>query len=456
MPARAALEQPRRDVVREPRRGSVARQRPARPAPWRCCATWRPSPSLTSRAARSASASSTVCLAAASSWGRSSSSAVSPGSASRRSSSRPRPAPRRGGRHRPLRDRRGVRRPGPPAGRPPRPARRTGRDGDPGGRRVGGRADRRARPRRAARRSSSSTPSRPRPSTTSTGRRGASARCVSRPSAWPSSAKSESIAVVLVGHVTKDGSLAGPKTLEHLVDAVLALEGERFAPLRIVRASKNRFGSTEEVGVFEMGAAGLIELDDPARAFLADATRPARRQRRRPDARGQPADPRRGPGCSLRRARSGRRDGRRAAVDPNRVALLIAVLGRRAGIGLVSHDVYVNLAGGLRSKSRRWTCRSPSPSRSSLRDRPIRAGTVAIGEVGLLGELRPVPGLERRLREAARLDSRGRSCPRARPCADRAPRRRRTGDRPRRFPRDAVEAALDPVADGVASAPARC
>ena len=82
-------------------------------------------------------------------------------------------------------------------------------------------------------------------------------------------AKSESIAVVLVGHVTKDGSLAGPKTLEHLVDAVLALEGERFAPLRIVRASKNRFGSTEEVGVFEMGATGLAELDDPARAFLS-------------------------------------------------------------------------------------------------------------------------------------------------------------------------------------------
>ena len=88
-------------------------------------------------------------------------------------------------------------------------------------------------------------------------------------------AKSESIAVVLVGHVTKDGSLAGPKTLEHLVDAVLALEGERFSPLRIVRASKNRFGSTEEVGVFEMGAAGLAELDDPARAFLADDDRAA-------------------------------------------------------------------------------------------------------------------------------------------------------------------------------------
>src|SRR5688572_29659593 len=88
-------------------------------------------------------------------------------------------------------------------------------------------------------------------------------------------AKGESIAVVLVGHVTKDGSIAGPKTMEHLVDAVIALEGERYAALRLVRASKNRFGSTDEVGVFEMAGAGLVEVSDPARAFLADHAEPA-------------------------------------------------------------------------------------------------------------------------------------------------------------------------------------
>ncbi len=88
-------------------------------------------------------------------------------------------------------------------------------------------------------------------------------------------AKGESIAVVLVGHVTKDGSIAGPKTMEHLVDAVVSLEGERYAALRLVRASKNRFGSTDEVGVFEMAGEGLVEVSDPARAFLADHAEPA-------------------------------------------------------------------------------------------------------------------------------------------------------------------------------------
>ena len=184
-------------------------------------------------------------------------------------------------------------------------------------------------------------------------------------------AKSESIAVVLVGHVTKDGSLAGPKTLEHLVDAVLALEGERFSPLRIVRASKNRFGSTEEVGVFEMGASGLAELDDPARAFLADHDGAAQGSVVAPTLEGSRPNSRRGPGASgpgpggtPRRTASG--------VDPNRVALLIAVLGRRAGIGLGSHDVYVNFAGGLTVESRPWTSRSPSPSRPRSATGPCR------------------------------------------------------------------------------------
>jgi DNA repair protein RadA/Sms len=215
-------------------------------------------------------------------------------------------------------------------------------------------------------------------------------------------AKGEGIAVILIGHVTKDGSLAGPKTLEHLVDAVLSLEGERYAALRLLRASKNRFGSTEEVGVFEMGELGLTELADPARAFLVEHERPA-------------------PGSVVAPTLEGSRPilvevqalvaptaygtPRRTAsgVDPNRLALLVAVLGRRAGIGLATHDVYANLAGGLTVDEPGLDLPLAIALASSLRDLPLRPGTVAIGEVGLLGELRAVSGLERRLREAARL-----------------------------------------------------
>jgi DNA repair protein RadA/Sms len=215
-------------------------------------------------------------------------------------------------------------------------------------------------------------------------------------------AKGEGIAVILIGHVTKDGSLAGPKTLEHLVDAVLSLEGERYAALRLLRASKNRFGSTEEVGVFEMGELGLAEVADPARAFLVEHERPA-------------------PGSVVAPTLEGSRPilvevqalvaptaygtPRRTAsgVDPNRLALLVAVLGRRAGIGLANHDVYANLAGGLTVDEPGLDLPLAIALASSLRDLPVRPGTVAIGEVGLLGELRAVSGLERRLREAARL-----------------------------------------------------
>ncbi|HET7703511.1 MAG TPA: DNA repair protein RadA [Candidatus Limnocylindrales bacterium] len=215
-------------------------------------------------------------------------------------------------------------------------------------------------------------------------------------------AKPAGIAVVLVGHVTKDGTIAGPKTLEHLVDAVLTLEGERYAAIRLLRATKNRFGSTEEVGVFEMGESGMSEVADPARAFLADHDGPApgsvvapTLEGSRPllvEVQGLVAP---GPGGTPRRTTSG--------VDANRVALLVAVLARRAGIGLASHDIYVNLAGGLAVDEPGVDLPLALALASSLRDRPIGPGTVAIGEVGLLGELRAVAGLERRLREAARL-----------------------------------------------------
>jgi DNA repair protein RadA/Sms len=215
-------------------------------------------------------------------------------------------------------------------------------------------------------------------------------------------AKPAGIAVVLVGHVTKDGSIAGPKTLEHLVDAVLTLEGERSAGVRLLRATKNRFGSTEEVGVFEMGETGMREVADPARAFLAEHDGPAPGSVVAPTLEGSrpllvevQALVASSPGVNPRRTTSG--------VDANRVALLLAVLGRRAGVGLGSHDVYVNLAGGLSVDEPGLDLPLAIALASSLRDRPVVIGTVAIGEVGLLGELRPVAGVERRLREAARL-----------------------------------------------------
>ena len=215
-------------------------------------------------------------------------------------------------------------------------------------------------------------------------------------------AKGDGIAVLLVGHVTKEGSLAGPKTLEHIVDAVLSVEGDRSGGLRLVRATKNRFGSTEEVGVLEMDEGGLREVPDPARAFLVEH---------------DVAAPGRVVGATLEGSRAllvevqalvaptGYGTPRRTAIglDPGRLALLVAVLARRAGIGLGSHDVYANLAGGLAADDPGLDLAVAIALASTFRDRPVAAGTVAVGEIGLLGELRPVAGLERRLREAARL-----------------------------------------------------
>jgi DNA repair protein RadA/Sms len=172
---------------------------------------------------------------------------------------------------------------------------------------------------------------------------------------------------------------------------VLSVEGDRTGGLRLLRAAKNRYGSTEEVGVFEMGERGLDEVADPARAFLAEHDAPA-------------------PGSVVAPVLEGSRpllvevqalvattsvpSPRRTAsgVDPNRLALLVAVLGRRAGIGLGGHDVYANLAGGLTVTEPGLDLPLALALASSLRDRPLAPGTVAIGEVGLLGELRPVGG----------------------------------------------------------------
>ncbi|MFI5254373.1 MAG: DNA repair protein RadA [Candidatus Limnocylindrales bacterium] len=208
--------------------------------------------------------------------------------------------------------------------------------------------------------------------------------------------------VLIVGHVTKDGSLAGPKTLEHLVDVVLALEGDRYGPLRLLRASKNRFGSTEEVGVFEMAGSGLAEVTDPARAFLTEGSAAAAGSVVAATLEGsrpllvevQALVAQAGAGTPRRTV---------AGLDPNRLALLIAVLGRRAGMAIAGHDIYASLVGGVSVAEPALDLPLALALASSHRDRAVATGTVACGEVGLLGELRPVGGLERRLREAARL-----------------------------------------------------
>jgi len=209
--------------------------------------------------------------------------------------------------------------------------------------------------------------------------------------------------VVLVGQVTKDGSLAGPKTLEHLVDAVLALEGDRYGTIRVLRAQKNRFGSTEEIGVFEMLGAGLTPVPDPAIAFLSRAD-PATSGRTAGSVIAATLEGSRPLLVEVQAlvAPSGAGNPRRTASGPdaNRLALLVAVLGRRAGIGIGGDDLYASLAGGLSVAEPALDLPLALAIASSKRDRPVDPSTVACGEVGLLGELRPVIGLDRRLREA--------------------------------------------------------
>jgi DNA repair protein RadA/Sms len=215
-------------------------------------------------------------------------------------------------------------------------------------------------------------------------------------------AKAGATCVALVGHVTKEGTVAGPRTLEHLVDAVIYLEGERLGATRLLRAAKNRFGSTDEVGVLEMRADGLVEVPDASRFFLESEQPPVAGsavtialEGTRPlaveiQALVAPA----GVG-SPRRATTG--------IDVNRVLMLIAVLARHAGLNLTGHDVYVNVAGGLRIEEPAADLAVATALASSLRERPVRAGTVLAGELSLAGRLRPATRPERRLAEARRL-----------------------------------------------------
>jgi len=215
-------------------------------------------------------------------------------------------------------------------------------------------------------------------------------------------AKGRGIATFLVGHVTKDGAIAGPRVLEHLVDTVLYFEGEQHHAHRLLRAVKNRFGSTNEIGVFEMGEAGLAEVANPSGFFLAErpkgaagsvvvssleGTRPLLLELQAlvtPASFGTP-----------RRTVLG--------ADYNRVCLLLAVLEKRVGFPLQSQDVFVNVAGGGRVAEPAADLGVVMAAASSYVDRPIRGDTVVMGEVGLAGEVRAVSGLAVRLKEAAAL-----------------------------------------------------
>jgi DNA repair protein RadA/Sms len=215
-------------------------------------------------------------------------------------------------------------------------------------------------------------------------------------------AKSSGVAIFLVGHVTKEGAIAGPRVLEHLVDTVLYLEGDPYHSYRLLRCVKNRYGATSEVGVFKMGSAGMVEVANPSEAFLAE---------------------RRGnvPGSAIAVTMEGSRPllvevqgltsstsfghPRRTAngVEHNRLLIITAVLSRRVGIQLSDQDIFINVVGGLQVKEPAADLALAAAIASSARDRALAPDLALIGEIGLSGELRRVPHLEPRLREAAKL-----------------------------------------------------
>ncbi len=215
-------------------------------------------------------------------------------------------------------------------------------------------------------------------------------------------AKTSGMAVFVIGHVTKEGIIAGPRVLEHIVDTVLYLEGDRFLSFRLLRSVKNRFGATSEVGVFEMRARGMVEVPNPSEAFLAErmvnapgsaiavtmeGTRPLLVEVQGLTSPTHLGNPRRTPN----------------GVDVNRLLLIVAVLTRRLGLHLAEQDVFANVVGGLRIEEPAADLALAAAITSSLRDVPVRADAVLIGEVGLSGELRRVGHMAARLSEAAKL-----------------------------------------------------
>lgn len=215
-------------------------------------------------------------------------------------------------------------------------------------------------------------------------------------------AKGSGVPVFLVGHVTKEGAIAGPKLLEHMVDAVLYLEGERYHAYRLLRSVKNRFGSTHEVGVFEMHEEGMLEVLNPSIAFLADrtlmrsgSTVVVTVEGTRPLLAEIQALTSFSPSHMPRRTANG--------VELGRVLLLAAVLSKRLGLKLYDQDVYVNVVGGLRIEEPAADLGVALAIVSSLKDSPIDPELAVVGEIGLSGEVRGVGHLEQRLKEAAKL-----------------------------------------------------
>ena len=222
-------------------------------------------------------------------------------------------------------------------------------------------------------------------------------------SALTALAKQRTLTTLLVGHVTKDGSIAGPRSLEHLVDVVLHFEGDRHAQLRMVRALKNRFGPTDEIGCFELGEFGLAELPDPSGLFLSRLSEPV-------------------PGTCVTVTLEGRRPllaevqtlicdavanepARRvtSGLDYSRVGMVVAVLQRRAGVTIGKKDIYAATVGGVRLTEPSVDLAVALALASATADLSLPAGIIAIGEVGLAGEIRRVTGVQRRLAEAARM-----------------------------------------------------
>lgn len=226
-------------------------------------------------------------------------------------------------------------------------------------------------------------------------------------------AKARNIPIFVVGHVTKSGAIAGPKILEHMVDTVLYLEGERFHAYRLLRSVKNRFGSTDEVGVFEMREAGMVEVPNPSQVFLEEhlpnssgstvvvtleGTRPLLVEIQALVTHANLEHPRRT--CN--------------GVDINRLLLLTAVLSKRVGLRLGDQDVFVNIVGGLRIREPAIDLGIAVAVASSHLNRPVRHDLVVFGEIGLAGELRSVGRTEQRLREAAKLGFRSAVLPKTR------------------------------------------
>lgn len=215
-------------------------------------------------------------------------------------------------------------------------------------------------------------------------------------------AKTTGIPIFIVGHVTKEGALAGPRVLEHMVDTVLYFEGDRHTTYRILRAVKNRFGSTDELGIFEMLEEGLVEVSNPSEALLSER-------------------PEHGAGSVVTATMEGSRpilveiqalvapsyftSPRRmtTGVDYNRTLMILAVLEKRVGLTLANQDVYVNVAGGLKINEPAVDLAIALAVASNFREVPIDPGAIVLGEVGLAGEIRTVGQMEKRLKEAGRL-----------------------------------------------------